>query len=297
MQIHLARSSEKLGVFSLEEVVEGLRSGRFLPTDQAWREGMATWAPLGQWQEFQAVAPASPDAAAVAPSQVPWEQGRSVGGFFATIKAALVSPRETFAHARMDVGDWLVFSYFVHLLALPFRVVQEFVYEDINVQLLRFFEKFDTAALEPLLAGLRQNAAAVGTPAYKFMKIGSLFGYLLVGPLMVALLGCLVWVGLWIIRQKVDFGRCVAAALMATSVGAVVLLPLALLAFSAPLMIGVYCLAIIPYLIVYSRAHGAGIQRSPWVSFGAHAVMYLLLVCCCGVLIGLAAFAISPVAR
>lgn len=291
MQIHVARSSEKLGVFSFEEVAEGLRSGRFLPTDQAWREGMATWSPLGQWEEFRSVAPVSPEAVAVAPSQVPWEQGRSVGSFFATIKAALVSPRETFAHARMDVGDWLVFSYFAHLLALPFRLVQDLAYEDINVQLVRFFEKFDSAAIEPLLAGLRQNAAAVGTPAYKFMKLGSIFGYLLIGPLMVALLGCFVWVGLWVIRQKVDFSRAVAAALMATSVGAVVLLPLALLGFSAPLLIGVYCFAIIPYLVVYSRAHGAGILRSPWVSFGAHAVMYLLLVCCCGVLIGLVALA------
>ncbi|MEY4403533.1 MAG: hypothetical protein RIR91_1568 [Verrucomicrobiota bacterium] len=66
MQIHVARPPAQLGVFSQEEVAAGLQSGRFLPSDQGWREGMAAWLPLSQWSEFQALAtavPASPVAA------------------------------------------------------------------------------------------------------------------------------------------------------------------------------------------------------------------------------------------
>ena len=49
MQIHVARPPNQLGVFSQEEVVAGLQAGRFLPTDQGWREGMSAWTPLSQW--------------------------------------------------------------------------------------------------------------------------------------------------------------------------------------------------------------------------------------------------------
>jgi hypothetical protein len=45
-RIHLNRDRQSLGQFTPEEVAEGLRSGRFLPTDLAWREGMETWQPL-----------------------------------------------------------------------------------------------------------------------------------------------------------------------------------------------------------------------------------------------------------
>jgi hypothetical protein len=37
-----------MGSFSREEVLEGLRAGRFLPTDMAWEEGMPDWRPLSQ---------------------------------------------------------------------------------------------------------------------------------------------------------------------------------------------------------------------------------------------------------
>ena len=46
--IHVNRGATSLGVFSEEEVREGLRTGRFAPSDIGWREGMATWQPLSQ---------------------------------------------------------------------------------------------------------------------------------------------------------------------------------------------------------------------------------------------------------
>jgi hypothetical protein len=50
--IHVNRGATSLGVFSEEEVREGLRTGRFAPADIGWREGMATWQPLSQFPEL-----------------------------------------------------------------------------------------------------------------------------------------------------------------------------------------------------------------------------------------------------
>lgn len=52
--IHVNRSATSLGVFSEEEVREGLRTGRFVQGDIGWREGMANWQPLSQFPEFAA---------------------------------------------------------------------------------------------------------------------------------------------------------------------------------------------------------------------------------------------------
>ncbi len=52
--IHVNRGATSLGVFSEEEIREGLRSGRFAPSDIGWREGMATWQPLSQFPELAA---------------------------------------------------------------------------------------------------------------------------------------------------------------------------------------------------------------------------------------------------
>lgn len=59
--IHVNRGTTSLGVFSEQEIREGLSAGRFAPTDIGWREGMATWQPLSQFAEFGgAAAPAAP---------------------------------------------------------------------------------------------------------------------------------------------------------------------------------------------------------------------------------------------
>ena len=59
--IHVNRGTTSLGVFSEQEIREGLSAGRFAPGDIGWREGMAGWQPLSQFPELAATAaPAVP---------------------------------------------------------------------------------------------------------------------------------------------------------------------------------------------------------------------------------------------
>src|SRR5216110_2310634 len=62
--IHVNRGTTNLGVFSENEVREGLSARRFAPTDIGWREGMASWQPLSHFPEF-----AGAGASAVPPVQ------------------------------------------------------------------------------------------------------------------------------------------------------------------------------------------------------------------------------------
>jgi hypothetical protein len=50
--IHVNRGGTSLGMFSEEEVREGLRSRRFAPDDVGWHERMANWQPLWQFSQF-----------------------------------------------------------------------------------------------------------------------------------------------------------------------------------------------------------------------------------------------------
>jgi hypothetical protein len=112
--INVNRGAESLGVFSEEDVREGLRSGRFAPTDLGWREGMTTWQPLSQFSEFADVtgsATAGPTTAitpAVATrSGLPWEHREQLGlvkAFTDTLIMVLTKPVEAFQIMRTEGG-------------------------------------------------------------------------------------------------------------------------------------------------------------------------------------------------
>jgi hypothetical protein len=124
MQIHVARPPNQLGVFSQEEVVAGLQSGRFLPTDQGWREGMSAWTPLSQWEEFSPLGiPSAPAEFAQAASAQPmpaWERGSSIENFFSTIKDVALNPVQTFDNlpAEGGLGRPLLYNYLTTFPAL-----------------------------------------------------------------------------------------------------------------------------------------------------------------------------------
>jgi len=124
MQIHLARPPNQLGVFSQEEVAAGLQSGRFLPTDQGWREGMSAWTPLSQWSEFGGLgipsAPAESTQVPVAQVMPAWERGSSIENYFSTIKDVALNPVQTFDNlpAEGGLGRPLLYNYLTTFPAL-----------------------------------------------------------------------------------------------------------------------------------------------------------------------------------
>ena len=87
--IHIARESRPLGKYPPEVVAEGLRSGRFLPTDLAWQDPMPDWVPLANFEglpETEEPTPEEPQGENVAdPALLPgvgepaWEHRHEVG--------------------------------------------------------------------------------------------------------------------------------------------------------------------------------------------------------------------------
>jgi hypothetical protein len=117
--IHINRAGSNLGIFSEEDVREGLRSGRFVGTDLGWREGMAQWQPLSQFSEFAdagtaaaptAATPAIPGATpptAAARSGLPWDSRHTRGffpAFFETLIMVLTRPGEAFTVMKREGG-------------------------------------------------------------------------------------------------------------------------------------------------------------------------------------------------
>jgi hypothetical protein len=133
--IHINRSGASLGTFSEEDVREGLRTGRFIGTDLAWREGMPSWQPLSQFVEFGAAPPApeppppvgaTPMAAISPPIQptteataaragLPWEHRKERGflnAFIETLQMVLSRPAEAFTVMKREggVGEPLIYA-------------------------------------------------------------------------------------------------------------------------------------------------------------------------------------------
>jgi len=124
MQIHVARPPNQLGVFSQEEVAAGLQDGRFLPSDQGWKEGMSAWTPLSQWSEFGGlgIPSAPPESTQVPVAQVmpAWERGSSIENYFSTIKDVALNPVQTFDNlpAEGGLGRPLLYNYLTTFPAL-----------------------------------------------------------------------------------------------------------------------------------------------------------------------------------
>jgi hypothetical protein len=127
--IHVSRGATGLGAFPEEQVREGLRGGKFAPTDLGWREGMANWQPLSQFPEFAADIAAAPAAApppqvgpasasAIPPAQatletsasrsgLPWEHRQDrgfVNAFIETLQMVLTKPDSAFREMKLEGG-------------------------------------------------------------------------------------------------------------------------------------------------------------------------------------------------
>ena len=279
MQIHVARNSTQLGVFAPEEIIAGLSSGRFLASDLAWRDGMPAWTPLGDWSEFRgAGVPPSPGAAiadAPAVSTIPWEQGKSLGSFFATIRQAIVNP-SSFATGRFAFGDWLAFCYVGVLISLPFQLINLIAFGDKNAKVVEWLLSLNIPELSKAIAPM---ANAEPAPVWATL-FGALMGMAFT-PLIYAFLALPHWVGQRIFRFQVSVERTVSAALLATAIMAVLMAPLELLGFSFRVQMALGAVVLIPASVICYRAFGAATGVSPWVQFGISCFVWFVLFCCC----------------
>jgi hypothetical protein len=279
MQIHVARHQQQLGVFAAEDIVAGLASGRFLASDLAWREGMPAWTPLGDWPEFRGVgvpaAPGETPLPASIVSQIPWEQGKSLRSFFATIKAAIVSP-SVLSTGRFAFGDWLAFCYVAAAISLPFQLVDVIVYGDKNAQVAEWLRNLN---IPELSKAAEQLASA--EPAPVWVTVFGAFMGLAIAPLVYAFFALLHWVGQRIFRYQVPVERTVSAALLATALLVVLMAPLPLLGFNFAAQMALGLLLLIPACILYYRVFGAATGVNPWVQFGISCFVWFVLCCCC----------------
>lgn len=131
--IHIARDHKPHGVFTEDEIRDGIRDGKFLADDLAWRQGMSGWKPLGemapQWgmeMPPPALGPASAETRAAAEGDEPaWEERDRLGLFpaiFRTVQAVLTRPTPTFAALRQTGGLANPLLYFVLLSSAMFAV-------------------------------------------------------------------------------------------------------------------------------------------------------------------------------
>ena len=279
MQIHVARNSTQLGVFAPEEIIAGLSSGRFLASDLAWRDGMPAWTPLGDWAEFRgAGVPPSPGAAIAdepAVSTIPWEQGKSLSSFFATVKLAIVNPA-SLSTGRFAFGDWLIFCYVALAISLPFQAVQLAFAPDPGRSAAEFLKRFSAPSIQ---AAAEQMLNTPPTPVG--LTIASTLVGLALGPLFYALFALPHWVGQRVFRMQVSVERTVSATLLATGGVILILAPFQLLWINTGALLAVG-LFIAPLAVIgYFRILGAATGVSPWKQFGISSFVWFVLCCCC----------------
>jgi hypothetical protein len=281
--IHVNRGATSLGAFSEEEVREGLRTGRFVPTDIGWREGMANWQPLSQFPELEATAPAALPAqiSAGATSEtaalrtgLPWEHRQERGFFNAfveTLVMVLTRPSEAFGVMKREggLGEPLIYALIGGCLGGIVSVLFS-----LGLQSAGFFaNRHDTFAA---MAGVGAGSAAFIILVPLFVIIG-----LFIGSAIVHL--CLMIVGGANQSFETTF-RVLAFSQGSTG-------PLQMIPVCGGLIAGVW--ALVCNCIGLARAHETDTGRA------VLAVFLPLVVCCGGVMLiafmfgGLAAWSTS----
>jgi hypothetical protein len=281
--IHVNRGATSLGVFSEEEVREGLRTGRFVSTDIGWREGMANWQPLSQFPELGGGMPAAPPAqtgagataeAGAARSGLPWEHRQERGFFNAfveTLVMVLTKPGEAFAVMKREggLGEPLIYALIGGCLGGIVSILFS-----LGLQSTGFFaDRHDTFAA---MAGAGVGSAAFIILVPLFVIIG-----LFIGSAVIHL--CLMIVGGANQSFETTF-RVIAFSQGSTG-------PLQMIPVCGGLIAAVW--AIVCNCIGLARAHDTDTGRA------VLAVFLPLIVCCGGVMLiafmfgGLAAWSTS----
>jgi hypothetical protein len=266
--IHVNRGATSLGAFSEEEVREGLRTGRFVPTDIGWREGMANWQPLSQFPELQAAAPAAPPAqistgatseAAAPRSGLPWDERQTKGlfnAFIETLQVVLSKPVAAFTAMKREggLGEPLLYAVIGGTFGGVFAVTYNFA--------LRSFGSFGDrhGAMEHLFGGIGWIFLLILTPL--FVAIGMF------------VVSAILHVCLMIINgAKQSFETTFRVVCFAEGSAS----PLLVIPFCGGFIVGIW--KIVLYCIGLARAHETETGRA------VIAVLLPLIVCCGGCLL------------
>lgn len=111
-KIFINRNRQSLGQFTEQEVADGLKSGRFLPDDLAWREPMDSWQPLSTFADLPPPRegeslPEDSTPPGLPPSSIKpaWEgANRFFSAIFETVRQIFTEPVETFRNMPTDAG-------------------------------------------------------------------------------------------------------------------------------------------------------------------------------------------------
>ena len=301
-QIHVARKTVQLGVFSPEEVVAGLASGRFQSTDLAWTNGLAAWKPLGEWPEFavaSAAVPASPADAGSAPvvgEPLTWEKSKGLKSAWISFTEILLRPSPALTVSRLELGSVLSLAWVLGAVAALFLIVGGSLHAEANAEFQQkqaklMFESISGAkgSMDWLLpwAEYLQKAEPASVTALTVQ------GVLLVlfGPLFNLVLGIWVWLGLRLLGRfgltslrQADFGRTVAAFVLAMAVLGLLAAPINLLPASTGAILGLPLL--IALLVLACRAVGAAVRVNGWAVFFSLLVLNFLACCLMGCCLG-----------
>ena len=261
--IHVNRGATSLGVFSEEEVRQGLRTGRFAPTDIGWREGMANWQPLSQFAELAGATPVAPPlqtgAASIsgpaAPrSGLPWDERQTKGllnALIETLQMVLSRPVAAFTAMKREggLGEPLLYA----IIGGTFGGVFALTYNFALRSLTPFGDRHN--ALAHLFGGLSWIFLLVLTPL--FVVIGVFVASAILHV-------CLMIVG----GAKQSFETTFRVVCFAE--GSVS--PLLVIPFCGGLIVGIW--KVILYCIGLARAHETDTGRA------VIAVLLPLVVCC-----------------
>src|SRR5438034_2517414 len=261
--IHVNRGATSLGVFSEEEVRQGLRTGRFAPTDIGWREGMANWQPLSQFAELAGATPVGPplqtgpasiSGHAAPRSGLPWDERQTKGllnALIETLKMVLSRPVAAFKAMKREggLGEPLLYAIIGGTFGGVFALTYNFA--------LRSFTPFGDRhnALAHLFGGLSWIFLLVLTPL--FVVIGVFVASAILHV-------CLMIVG----GAKQSFETTFRVVCFAE--GSVS--PLLVIPFCGGLIVGIW--KVILYCIGLARAHETDTGRA------VIAVLLPLVVCC-----------------
>jgi hypothetical protein len=266
--IHVNRGATSLGVFSEEDVREGLATSRFAPTDLGWREGMPSWQPLSQFEQFGATPSSVPPlqtSAALAPearaprSGLPWDERQTKGlfnAFIETLQMVLGRPVAAFTAMKREggLGEPLLYAIIGGTLGGVFAITYNFA--------LRSFALFGDrhGALAHVFGGLGWISLLVLTPL--FVVIGMFVASAILHV-------CLVIVG----GAKQSFETTFRVVCFAEGSAS----PLLIIPFCGGLITGVW--KVVLYCIGLARAHETDTGRA------VIAVLLPVIVCCGGFLL------------